>query len=328
MEKLQLSNPKRPDIASVQSEALVDTGSVFLIIPEHVRIQLQLAAIERHRFADTHYGRFQMTVLTKFMPILRDPMGLEPLELQGDYLLNPAKQRRYEIVDSIPVLLDAADLGPQKLKIQRMYSWMSKGFNLADRIGNLLTNNSITKLRRRLAEGLLLKPGHRCLYTSIGTGLDLPYLAERVPLEEIELVGLDLSMEMLRQCKKKIRPYERTSLLVQANAERLPFSDGAFDVVFHVGGINLFDRPAEAVKEMVRVGKPGAFVLIADESKEVVKEHYQKKNPLTRAACRGISADFDPRTWIPDSIADPTYETVWNEKAYILSFRTPGGNAR
>ncbi len=42
MVKLELTNPKRPDIASVQSEALVDTGSVYLIIPEHVRIQLQL----------------------------------------------------------------------------------------------------------------------------------------------------------------------------------------------------------------------------------------------------------------------------------------------
>lgn len=39
---MQLANPKRPEIVPYQTEALVDTGSVYLIIPEHVRLQLQL----------------------------------------------------------------------------------------------------------------------------------------------------------------------------------------------------------------------------------------------------------------------------------------------
>jgi clan AA aspartic protease len=39
---LTLSNPRRPDVAPVTSEALVDTGSTYLVIPEYVRLQLQL----------------------------------------------------------------------------------------------------------------------------------------------------------------------------------------------------------------------------------------------------------------------------------------------
>ena len=39
---LTLLNPRRPEIQPVQTEALVDTGSVFLVIPEHVRLQLRL----------------------------------------------------------------------------------------------------------------------------------------------------------------------------------------------------------------------------------------------------------------------------------------------
>jgi clan AA aspartic protease len=39
---LTLGNPRRPDIAPIAAEALVDTGSVFLVIPEHVRLQLDL----------------------------------------------------------------------------------------------------------------------------------------------------------------------------------------------------------------------------------------------------------------------------------------------
>jgi clan AA aspartic protease len=39
---LKLSNPKRNDLQPVEAEALVDTGSVFLVIPEHIRVQLAL----------------------------------------------------------------------------------------------------------------------------------------------------------------------------------------------------------------------------------------------------------------------------------------------
>jgi clan AA aspartic protease len=39
---LSLANPKRPELEPVQAEALVDTGSVYLVIPEHIRLQLQV----------------------------------------------------------------------------------------------------------------------------------------------------------------------------------------------------------------------------------------------------------------------------------------------
>lgn len=42
MGMLTLANPKQPSIQPIQTQALVDTGSVFLVIPEHVRLQLQL----------------------------------------------------------------------------------------------------------------------------------------------------------------------------------------------------------------------------------------------------------------------------------------------
>ena len=39
---MTLANPKRIDIKPIEAEALVDTGSVYLVIPEHVRLQLDL----------------------------------------------------------------------------------------------------------------------------------------------------------------------------------------------------------------------------------------------------------------------------------------------
>jgi clan AA aspartic protease len=43
---LELSNPRDPSIEPISVPALADTGSVFLCIPEHVRLQLKLEALE------------------------------------------------------------------------------------------------------------------------------------------------------------------------------------------------------------------------------------------------------------------------------------------
>ena len=39
---LVLKNPRNPEIKPVEAEALADTGAFYLIIPEHVRLQLAL----------------------------------------------------------------------------------------------------------------------------------------------------------------------------------------------------------------------------------------------------------------------------------------------
>ena len=39
---LTLKNPRIPDIEAISVDALADTGSVYLIIPEHVKLQLGL----------------------------------------------------------------------------------------------------------------------------------------------------------------------------------------------------------------------------------------------------------------------------------------------
>ena len=44
--KLVLSNPREPSLAPIEVAALADTGSVFLCIPEHVRLQLKLDVLE------------------------------------------------------------------------------------------------------------------------------------------------------------------------------------------------------------------------------------------------------------------------------------------
>lgn len=264
-----------------------------------------------------------MHVDSSLLSLLRDPVGLEPLELEGDQLVNQTVGRRYPIVRAIPSFVATAKLGPQNSKFQRMYDRMARYYDLGLTVGNLFYRGRLADLRRQLAAKLRLKAGDRVLYTSVGTGADLPYLAERVALESIEWVGLDLSMGMLRRCQKKLRPFTGAALLVQAKAECLPLADQSFDVVFHVGGINFFDRPATAVQEMVRVVKSGAQILIADETKKVVRENY-RRSPFTRAYFRDTSDNFNPREWVPPDVADAAYEEIFYGRGYILTFKAPG----
>ena len=44
---LTLLNPRNPDVSAITVEALADTGSVHMVIPEHVRIQLKLEEKDR-----------------------------------------------------------------------------------------------------------------------------------------------------------------------------------------------------------------------------------------------------------------------------------------
>lgn len=43
---ITLSNPVKPELKSMELKCLVDTGSTFLCIPEHVATQLQLQVLE------------------------------------------------------------------------------------------------------------------------------------------------------------------------------------------------------------------------------------------------------------------------------------------
>lgn len=45
--KIALRNPRKPDLAPIEIDALADSGSVHLCIPEHIRIQLELEEISK-----------------------------------------------------------------------------------------------------------------------------------------------------------------------------------------------------------------------------------------------------------------------------------------
>ena len=53
--------------------------------------------------------------------------------------------------------------------------------------------------------------------------------------------------------------------LAQGEAEDLPLADRQFDAVLSIGAFNYFNDPEGSLREMVRVARPGAPIVISDE---------------------------------------------------------------
>jgi ubiquinone/menaquinone biosynthesis C-methylase UbiE len=136
-------------------------------------------------------------------------------------------------------------------------------YDWANRLASLLRGASDVRERRKTVRRLNLKPGQRVLEVSVGTGSNLPLIADHLGAEG-RIVGLDISPAMLGRCRHKLRSHRLQADLVEGEAAHLPFADDAFDAVFHHGGIAEFGDRRGAIEEMMRVARPGARIVICD----------------------------------------------------------------
>jgi hypothetical protein len=59
--KIQLRNPRLPDLEPVEIDALADTGAVHFCIPPHLQIQLELEEIDKKEITyHPHSGWFEV----------------------------------------------------------------------------------------------------------------------------------------------------------------------------------------------------------------------------------------------------------------------------
>jgi SAM-dependent methyltransferase len=97
------------------------------------------------------------------------------------------------------------------------------------------------------------------LEVGCGIGVGVANLARE---HGCRVVGVDRSERMIDWARRRVREHgvdDRVELRV-ASATALPFEDGRFDVAYAESVLAFVDDPALAIRELVRVTRPGGYV--------------------------------------------------------------------
>ena len=147
---------------------------------------------------------------------------------------------------------------PEKENVRAMFDAIAPRYDVLNRV---LSARVDVAWRRQAVRALCVKSGDAVLDLATGTA-DL--LLEELRAGAVRSVGADLSFGMLRLAGPKLAGHGRTERVCQGDAERLPFADHAFDGASIAFGIrNVLDR-AQGLREMRRVVKPGARVVVLE----------------------------------------------------------------
>ncbi len=81
-----------------------------------------------------------------------------------------------------------------------------------------------------------------------------------------DVTGIDRSSHAVHRARESAKGKRLKGAFVarRADATKLPFDDGAFDVVISFHSLHHINRPVLALREMFRVCRPGGKVLISD----------------------------------------------------------------
>ncbi len=232
----------------------------------------------------------------------------------------PACDKTYPLVGGIPHFVQPADLSGWNKRFSGMYDVLSFAYRAFSKAAFAYIGMPEEDARREITDRL--EPGGgRVLEVSIGPGVNLPFLVGRPDLGEI--YGLDLSLGQLERCRDFVAAQGWPVQLQLGNAEQLPYLDNTFSAVFHVGGINFFNDKRKAILEMIRVAKPGARILISDETEKGARA-YERFVPsfkrMTGAAREPVRAPLD---CVPPEMLELRVFDVWKGWLYCIEFRKP-----
>lgn len=119
------------------------------------------------------------------------------------------------------------------------------------------------RLRQWERQHLSLTPGQRLLDVGCGLGEAAIALADDLG-DTGEIVGVDVSAEMLRLASAKVHAAGCRARFVVGDAAALDEPDGSFDAVRSERTLQWLAEPRSAVDEMARVVRPGGKVSLLD----------------------------------------------------------------
>ena len=151
-----------------------------------------------------------------------------------------------------------------KGKVERRYDRFSLFYDFLDTFPGL--GRAEERWRRHAIELLRIEEGNIIADIATGTGLILPWLAEKD--RKGEIIGIDISREMLRRAERRVRVSGMNNFtIIRGDVERLPFRDSSIDRIISTFSLTTIPGYRESMDEMLRVMKDGGRGVILDTGK-------------------------------------------------------------
>jgi demethylmenaquinone methyltransferase / 2-methoxy-6-polyprenyl-1,4-benzoquinol methylase len=205
-----------------------------------------------------------------------------------------------------------ASLEKQPHEVAEMFDGVADRY---DRTNTVLSFGQDRSWRKQTRIALDLVPGERCLDLAAGTGVSTEELARSGAL----VVGADLSQGMLRAGRAR-RP---SVPLLAGDALALPFADASFDAVTISFGLRNVVDTAGALRELLRVTRPGGRVVVCEFShptnaafRTVYLSYLMRALP---AVARGVSSNPDAYVYLAESIR------AWPDQAGLAALMSDAG---
>lgn len=129
--------------------------------------------------------------------------------------------------------------------------------------------------------------GERALDAGCGTGIYARGLAER----GLQVTGVDEDAEMLDAARRKVP----SASFVRADVTALPFADDSFDVAVAVTVLCFVRDPGAAVRELVRVTRPGGRVVLGELNRVSLWAAWRRLRGWTGASPWSSAHFYTPR---------------------------------
>jgi len=159
--------------------------------------------------------------------------------------------------------MQLADQLPEKRLARRSFEQAAQSYDAAA----VLQQEVAQRLLERL-DLMKLEPA-RVLDLGCGTGYCIPELMSRY--KRADIVALDIARPMLEQARRRGRWLHRPRC-VCGDAERLPFEDESFDLVFSNLMLQWCVDLDAAFAELQRVLRPGGLLLFTSFGPDTLKE--------------------------------------------------------
>lgn len=149
-----------------------------------------------------------------------------------------------------------ADLDKHPEEIAAMFDAVAPNYDVTN---DLISLGQVYLWRRALNRAAGVRPGMRVLDVAAGTGTS----ADALTSAGAQVVAVDISEGMLQVGRERYPNIE----FAFGSATELPFADDQFDAVTISFGLRNIDDVEGALREMVRVARPGGLVLVCEFSK-------------------------------------------------------------